>query len=228
MNALTPIVSDAGEAIVEAARSRYSTKAYDPSRRIADGDVAKLKELLRLAPSSVNSQPWHFVIAQSEEGKARLGKAVEGDYAFNHDKVTKASHVVVFASRLSADDAYLSHLADAEEAAGRFASDPEQLRKQTEDGRSYFVGTHDQDLQEWFAKQVYIAVGQLLLGAAVMGIDATPIEGVDTAILDRDLGLAEKGYAALCVVALGYRAQDDFNAKLPKARLPETEVITEI
>lgn len=47
-------------------------------------------------------------------------------------------------------------------------------------------------------------------------------------LLDEEFGLHEKGFRALVVVSLGYRAEDDFNAALPKSRLPETEVITEI
>ncbi|WP_260923116.1 oxygen-insensitive NAD(P)H nitroreductase [Novosphingobium sp. 9] len=229
MTLQTAVLPEAAEVILEAARSRYTTKAYDPSRRIADADVEKIKELLQLTPSSVNSQPWHFVIAGTEDGKARVAKGVEGQYAFNLEKVTKASHVVVFASRLAEDDEYVLRVTDVEDAAGRYAN--AEAREGNLKGRRFFVGWHRddlKDLRQWADKQVYIAIGQLLLGAAAMGIDATPMEGIDTAVLDRELGLPEKGFTAICAVALGYRAEDDFNAKLPKARLPLSEVITEI
>lgn len=48
--------------IVELVRTRYTTKHYDPARRISDRDIADLMEVLRLSPSSVNSQPWHFFV----------------------------------------------------------------------------------------------------------------------------------------------------------------------
>lgn len=60
---------------VSLAKRRYTTKAYDASRRIPQATVDALLEQLRHSPSSVNSQPWHFIVADSAEGKARLAKA---------------------------------------------------------------------------------------------------------------------------------------------------------
>ncbi|EIC2761855.1 nitroreductase family protein, partial [Vibrio vulnificus] len=60
--------------IVQAAQSRYSTKAFDASRKLPEEKVAAVKELIRMSASSVNSQPWHFIVASSEEGKARIAK----------------------------------------------------------------------------------------------------------------------------------------------------------
>lgn len=62
--------------IVELVRTRYTTKHYDPARRISDRDIADLMEVLRLSPSSVNSQPWHFFVTGTDEGKARVMPAV--------------------------------------------------------------------------------------------------------------------------------------------------------
>jgi len=78
----------------------------------------------------------------------------------------------------------------------------------------------------WMQKQVYIALGTLLQGAALLGIDACPIEGFDAAKLDAELGLRERGYTAVVLAALGYRGAEDFNAKLPKSRFDEASVIT--
>lgn len=82
--------------IVQAAQSRYSTKAFDASRKLPEEKVAAVKELIRMSASSVNSQPWHFIVASSEEGKARIAKATQGGFAFNERKILDASHVVVF------------------------------------------------------------------------------------------------------------------------------------
>lgn len=63
---------------VSFARQRYTTKAYDASRQVFQAIIDELLELLRLSPSSVNSQPWHFVVASRAEGKARLAKGAQG------------------------------------------------------------------------------------------------------------------------------------------------------
>jgi len=71
-------------------------------------------------------------------------------------------------------------------------------------------------------------MGSLLLGSAALGIDAVPMEGFDVKVLNEELGLTEKGFTAVALVPLGYKANDDFNAQLPKSRLSEEEVFTTI
>ena len=211
------------------ARQRYTTKAYDPSRTIPADQVAQLEELLRINPSSVNSQPWHYLIASTAEGKARVAKATVGGYAFNEPKVRNASHVVVFCTRANIDEQHLETLLAQEAGDGRFASDEARAAQQR--GRSYFVGMHrfeKRDAQHWMEKQVYLALGTLLLGAGALGIDACPIEGFDQAVLDAEFDLRAKGYTSAVLVALGYRGADDFNATLPKSRLPESTVISRV
>jgi nitroreductase/dihydropteridine reductase len=84
------------------------------------------------------------------------------------------------------------------------------------------------DAQQWAEKQVYLALGTLLLGASTLGVDACPMEGFDRATLDHELGLSAKGLTAVVLVALGYRSSEDFNAKLPKSRLPTAATFTNI
>lgn len=190
--------------IAEIATSRRTTKAFDPQRRIADDKIAQLETLLRFAPSSTNAQPWHFLIAGSEEGKARIATSTTGFYAFNEPRVLRASHVVVLCSRAQIDDAHLQAVLAQESKDGRLASD--EARAAQHRGRSYFVNLHRFELRDahhWADKQVYLALGTLLLGAAVLQIDACPIEGFDNKRLDEELGLRERGLTSAVVVALG-------------------------
>lgn len=215
--------------ILQAAQSRYSTKVFDGSRTIPEEKVAELKELIRMSPSSVNSQPWHFIVAASDEGKSRIAKATQGRYAFNERKVLDASHVVVFCAKTQIDEAYLQSLLTLEDSAGRFAN--EEAKQGVNGGRTFFVNMHrfdNKDANHWMEKQVYLSVGTLLLGASALDIDAVPIEGFDAKILDEEFGLREQGYTSVVLVSLGYRSDDDFNAKLPKARWAHEQVFTEI
>ncbi|WP_028108346.1 oxygen-insensitive NAD(P)H-dependent nitroreductase NfsB [Ferrimonas futtsuensis] len=210
-------------------QSRYSTKEFDGSKTIPAELFDQVKALLRFSPSSVNSQPWHFVIADSEEGRQRIAKGTQGFFAFNEAKVLNASHVVLFCAKTGIDDDYTQHLLDTEESDGRFAQ-PEH-KEMAHMGRSTFVNIHRFDLkdaQHWMEKQLYLNMGTVLLGAAALGIDALPIEGLDTKVLNEEFGLLEKGYTAVAMVALGYRKDSDFNASLPKSRLPEAEIFTQL
>lgn len=212
--------------IANIATTRYTTKAFDPHRHIDAALMEQLQILLRFTPSSVNSQPWHFVIAAGDEAKAKIARATTGPYSGNQPKVLNASHVVVLCTRTRLDDAHLQRVLEQEEKDGRFTT-PEAREMQTR-GRGYYVNMHRElnDTQQWMEKQVYIALGGLLFGAAALEIDATPIEGFDSAVLDDALGLREHGLTSVVLAALGYRSADDFNATLPKSRLPADEVFT--
>lgn len=218
--------------ILSTAQSRHTCKGYDPTRRISDAHMEIVRDLLRFSPSSANTQPWHFLIAGSPEAKARVAKAAERIFPPNVMSIKNASHVIVFASRLEADDAYLMRVLAQEEKDGRFAGNPELYKAQQHTGRVFFVNLHKQDLkdvQHWMDKQVYLNLGQFLLGVATLGIDATPMEGVETKVLDEEFGLREKGYSSLFVVPLGYSdPKTDYNAGLPKSRFPREEIITEL
>lgn len=209
--------------------SRYTTKVFDGTKKIPEDKIAQLEVLLRFSPSSTNSQPWHFFLAGTHEGKARVAKGTEGFFSFNQAKVQNASHVVVLCTRTSFDNAYLTELLDVEQRAGRLP-DAESRERQNK-VRTHFVNLHRKELNDvghWMEKQVYLALGTLLLGAAALGIDACPIEGFDAKALDLELGLGEKGLTSSVIVALGYRSPDDFNARLPKARLDAEKVITRL
>lgn len=215
--------------VARIALSRHTCKAYDPARKIPPEQIEQLKTLLRYAPSSVNSQPWHFIVASTDAAKQRIARATtQGVYAANEPKILNASHVIVFCARTAMDDGHLASLLQHEERAGRFPT-PEGREMQNR-GRSYYVNLHRfdmKDTQSWMEKQVYLALGTLLLGAAALEIDATPIEGFDPHVLNEELDLRARGLTSVVLAALGYRSGDDFNARLPKARLPAETVISE-
>lgn len=215
--------------IVDHARRRHSAKAFDPQRSIPPETVAQLRALLRYSPSSVNAQPWHFLMAHSDAGKARIARATEGNFAVNAPKILKASHVIVMCTRTMLDASYLATLLDQEARDGRFHD--AQARDKQAKTRGYYATLHEinaHDTRPWLEKQIYIALGSLLLGAATLGVDACPMEGFDHAVLDAEFDLPAQGLASAVIVSLGYRGSDDFNATLPKSRLPETSLFTDL
>lgn len=211
---------------------RYSTKEFDTKKKISAKDFEKIKDILQMSPSSTNIQPWHFIIAGTEEGKKRVAKGTQGFFQFNEAKVMNASHVIVFCSKTSADESYMQHLLNQEEKDGRFPND--EIKQMVNGGRNIFTNIHKydlKDLQHWLEKQVYLNIGNFLLGVASLGIDALPMEGIDVKALDEEFGLREKGFTTVAAVCIGYRAAEvDFNtpSKTPKSRLPQEEIISEI
>jgi nitroreductase/dihydropteridine reductase len=206
---------------------RYSTKAFDPDKKLTEEQFEQVKTLLRMSPSSTNIQPWHFVIASTPEGKERIAKGTQGFFSFNAPKVLDASHVILFCSRIEADDEYMRHVLDKEDDDGRYVK-PDSKEKMHA-ARVFFANIHRYDLKDlshWMDKQVYLNMGSLLLGVAALGIDAVAMEGIDIKTLDEEFKLREIGYSAVAAVSLGFRTASDFNASLPKSRLSEEDIFS--
>ena len=105
--------------IAQIATRRYTTKAFDPSRKLSPATIDAVCTLLRNSPSSVNSQPWHFFIAASDEAKSRIAKATHGGFAYNEPKVRNASHLVVLCGLERFSDAHLSAVLAQEQSLTR-------------------------------------------------------------------------------------------------------------
>lgn len=177
----------------------------------------------------MNSQPWHFVVASTPEGKERIAKAADAGFQYNAAKIRDASHVIVLATRVAPSEEHLAAVLAQEEKDGRFVNEAAKTSQNA--GRMSYTNLHrfgQKDVPYWYEKQTYLALGNLLLGAAMLDVGATPMEGFNAEVLDQELGLREKGFAATVIVSLGYSGSEDFNAKLPKSRLAAEVVFTEI
>lgn len=211
--------------LLRIAQERYTTKHYT-GEKVPQEKIDALLEILRLTPSSVNSQPWHFYVASTDEAKAKILPAIAD---FNRDRVSQASHVVICAVHKSLDDAHFKALLGKEIEDGRYTK--AEIGPEMDAGRRGFAAGHAKETGstfEWSARQCYIAQGFLLFAAAGMGVDSTPIEGADMLELDKILGLKEKNMRTLYLVSLGVRDPNDSNAKRPKSRLSLSQVVTEL
>lgn len=207
---------------------RFTAKKYDSTKKIPDTTIKELVDLLRYTPTSINSQPYHFIIAGTDEGKNRIAKSMDSKaFLYNKTKVDQASHSIVICSKTDMDEAYIRKIIEQEIKDGRHnPSLDEETRIALYIG---YMNIHKKDLNDlptWMGKQCYIALGNLLLGASIAGIDASPLEGFDAQILDEEFKLKEQGYTSLVVVTLGYHAQDDYNAHQPKSRFSQDELFT--
>lgn len=211
------------------AKTRYSTKVYDANKKIPQSQLNKLLEILRFSPSSVNIQPWHFLIAQSDAAKQRIAAGLTGAYVYNAAKVLNSSHTLVFCTRTDINPEYLEQLLQQDALSGRFKDDKaKQAQRDTRHGYVEYYRNELNNLNAWLENQTYLALGQLLFAAAMEGIDATPMEGFDRNSINQEFGLSEKKLKASVIVALGYRSEHDFNANLPKSRLPDDVIFTRL
>jgi nitroreductase len=216
---MTPVST---ETVTEALQWRYATKKFDASRRIPAGTWAALERALVLAPSSFGLQPWRFIVVTDPDTRERLSAA-----SWAQRQPLDCSHFVVFAGRRDYDAGDLEHFIERTAevrgvAKASLKGYADIIAGSTERARQ---GGY---LDSWMARQVYIALGQFMASAALLGIDTCPMEGIDPAEYDRILGLTAMGYTALCAGAAGYRAADDKYAAAPKVRFRDEEVVLHV
>ena len=208
------------EIVLQQLKWRYAAKKFDSTRQIPSDDWSTLEQSLVLTPSSFGLQPWRFVVITDPDIKAKLKTM-----SWGQSQIVDASHVVVFAIRknLSVDDID-KYVARTAEVRGATVEALAGFRKA-------MIGTlHGGtiDLNQWASLQAYIALGQFMATAAMMGIDTCPMEGIEPAKYDALLELPHQGYATVVACVAGYRAADDKYAQLPKVRFKSEDVITRI
>ena len=190
-------------------RRRVSTRYYDPARKISAEDFAAILDFGRLSPSSVGSEPWKFLVIQNQELREKIKPVAWG----MQSSITEASHLVILLAKKHAryDTPFFSELME------RRGFTPEQRAAALERYRNF--QTHDiaiaddeRALFDWASKQSYIALANMLTGAAMLGIDSCPIEGMDYAAVEHILaqaGLLDPAEYGVSVAAtFGYRARD--------------------
>jgi len=145
-------------------------------------------------------------------------------HSWGQSQITDASHLVVFARKLKVTEQDIAAFLELTARIRGIAASSLNGYRDLMVG-DLVKGPRSSWVAEWTARQAYIAFGNLMTSAALLGIDACPLEGLDPAKYDEVLGLQSQGIATVCACALGYRSADDKYALLPKVRFPASELI---
>lgn len=206
------------EQFLDAMNFRHATKEYDKNRKISDKDFNYILEAGRLSPSSLGSEPWKFLVIQNPALREKKMDVAPGAV----EKLKAASHFVVILSRkrVRYDSEYLlNHMKTIQYFPEDMIDSISEQYKSFQQGKN--ILDNDRTIDDWSQKQTYIALGNMLTAAAMIGIDSTPMEGFQADKLDALLeeeGLLENGngkYSASVLAAFGYRKEDP---KRPKTR----------
>lgn len=196
---------------------RYATKKFDPTKKIPPEVWKTLEDSLVLAPSSFGLQPWKFIVVSNPEIRQQLVQ-----HSWGQTQVVDASHLVVLAIQKELSAADVDRYVQQMSVVRQVGVDTLQGLANMIKG---FLSNPSIDLNEWAARQVYIALGQFMTAAAMLGIDTCPMEGFNPALYDEVLGLPEQGYSAVVLCPAGYRAADDKYAAMPKVRYLNQDVV---
>ncbi|MFQ3274402.1 MAG: nitroreductase/dihydropteridine reductase [Pseudoalteromonas tetraodonis] len=211
--------------IIRDLESRHTAKRYDATKRISQDDLTVLYDAMRLSPSSINSQPWKFVVIESDAAKERMHTTFANKFQFNQPHIKAASHIILFAHNPQYTREDYGHVIDADIKNGR----TQKENREQAFGAFAFVDLNTDEHGNnaaWTKAQTYIALGNTMHAAARLGIDTTPMEGVDAQLIGEEFASELDGYICDVALALGYHdAEEDYNAKLPKSRLSKEQVI---
>ncbi len=204
--------------LVDRLNWRYAVKVFDPARRIPADTWDALEQCLVLAPSSFGIQPWKFLVITDSSLRQSLL-----EHSWGQRQVVDCSHFVVFTAPTNLGPTDVDRFADR--TAEVRDAPPESLDGFRKMVKAFLDNFDDKERLNWACRQIYLALGQLVTSAAVLGIDTCPMEGFSPPDYDRILGLTNQNLTSAVCCGLGYRGEGDKYAALPKVRFPREEMI---
>lgn len=212
---------------LDAMMFRHATKEFDASKKISDEDFEAILKLGQISPSSFGFEPWKFLVIQNEELRKKMKEFVWGAQG----TLPTASHFVIILARKAKDmkygSEYINHMMkdvkqlpeDVQKLYGEFY---EKFQKVDFD-----LLESDRTLFDWASKQTYIALANMMTGAAYMGIDSCPVEGFDTKkaeeFIKNELNIDTDKFGVSVMVPFGYRKDEP---KREKVRLELQDITT--
>jgi len=211
--------------IIKDLESRYTTKKYEVGKKIPEDKLEVLFEAMRLSASSINSQPWKFLILESDEAKQKMHNTFAKKFQFNQPHILASSAIILFAHK--------THYTrdDYAKVVDKHIEDKRLDLENRESGFASFVFSElntdeNGDTSAWTKNQVYLALGNTLHTLARLEIDSTTMEGVDSELISKEFESELEGYKCEVALVMGYHhPTEDFNARLPKSRLSMESVL---
>lgn len=203
--------------------NRYSTKVFDPQGGAEQDKIDALIDTLCLAPTSINSQPWHLYVISNADEKRRLAEAAWDN---NKPKFEQGSHLFLFCAKTEFGEAEVRAIEERVAEIRGTEVDEGRITMMT----NYVASMTAEQRQEWMKRQVYLVFGQFLMSCAMLEMDSCPVEGFLPGVMDELLDLQSKGLTAVVSGVVGQRHADDFNTleKAAKVRFERANMVTEV
>jgi len=204
--------------IINAFNFRHACKLFDETKKISNEDFSFLLETIRLSPSSFGMEPWRVIVVRDEALRARLREV-----CWNQPQITTCSELIIFTVDTKAVRPFSDYVKAmfARRGLSQEAQDAYNLRYDgyhaglledaddaIRDGLKEQDGLANREFYHWCAKQCYIAAGNLMNSAAMIGIDSCPIEGFEKENVENIFGLDGNDRQLTLIIALGYRVNE--------------------
>lgn len=199
---------------LEAMKFRHACKAFDAEKQIPEEEFASILEVTRTSPSSFGMEPWRLIVIR----KPALRKALKSA-CWNQNQITECSELVILTTdndSLRSDTPYVRKMFERRGLASEAVDTYMGVYK------NYLepIECDEVLLENWTAKQCYIALANMMTYAATLKIDSCPIEGFDKEGVEAILDL-EYGHSVAVICAFGYRV----NPQSPQVRLDMKQIV---
>lgn len=197
------------EKIIDAFMFRHACKEFDASQKISATDFEFILETARLSPSSFGLEPWKFLVIQNSALREKLLPVTWG----GGKQIPTASHLILTLAKNSYFMKYDSdYIADFMVNVQNLPEEAIEFRKkiyQQFQEQDFNLLENERAMTDWATHQTYIALGNMMTAAAMIGIDSCPIEGFNRqqleALLAQEIGLNLEQFSVAYLVAFGYR-----------------------
>ncbi|NNG11305.1 MAG: NAD(P)H-dependent oxidoreductase [Arenibacter sp.] len=216
----------AKEEIINAFQFRHATKEFDAAKKVSDQDMNFILETAHLSPSSFGFEPWHFIVVQDKELREALKPVAWGAPV----KLDTASHFVLGLSMKASmtrwdSDYIMSMMKEVKQFPKEVIEMYSKFYREFQE-RDFNLD-NDKKLFDWASKQTYIALGNMMTSAALIGIDSCPIEGFHQekaeALLNEKFGVDTQKYGLSYMAAFGYRKNEP---EFAKTRRNKEDIVT--
>ncbi len=198
--------------IIDSYYFRHACKEFDAGKKIPEETFGTILETGRLSPSSFGFEPWFYLIVQEPTLREKLREFTWG----GQKQIPTASHLVVILARKSYfmkyDADYITHMMRDVMKLPEATMEKKREVYRNFQQNDFKLLESERALFDWACKQTYIALGNMMTSAAMLGVDSCPIEGFDRekieAVLKEDLGVETDKFGISCMVAFGYRVRE--------------------
>ncbi|KOO42963.1 nitroreductase family protein [Priestia koreensis] len=193
----------------EVVKGRRSVKVYDPKVKISREEMEEIIMEATLAPSSVNMQPWRFLIIDSPEAKAKLAPLAR----FNQEQVETSAAVIAIFGDLKADE-NVDHIYEQMVAHGYMPQDVKDM--QLGKIKAYYDNMPHQVNLETALIDAGLVTMQLMLVARAHGYETNPIGGYEKDQIADVFGIDKERHAPVMLLSIGKGTKEGY----PSYRLP--------
>ncbi len=208
--------------IIDAYWFRHACKEFDASKTISADDFEFILETARLSPSSFGLEPWKFLVVQNPALRKKMLPVVWG----GQKQLPTASHVIIGLIRKTCfmryDSEYVQHfMRQVQNFPEDAATARTAILKKFQEQDFTLLGS-ERAMVDWGGKQTYIALGNMMTAAAMIGIDSCPIEGFEKAPLENlladEMAVDLEAWSVSYLVAFGYRKGEPARPKTRQTR----------